>query len=248
MFLFSFHACMSGYITYRALELCFATFSPHGSNFSSLYVMFMLQSSRLVIKTCYIQNPTAVMVAGCFSTRMGSNRMALSPADTHPTPPFTHWTLLTLLFTSPRVQTHLCSRDLLVHTLKSIFMIPQIFKHGLCKWEEKLLSPRAFGHRISLSCQPPCVPLKQWEASDNHLTSSTVLIKRSSQNSLHIIICIWVSTGQSSTSRKGGRSVQWVLRHSGSLEWGRKDPANVSHKTLASSFPLCFFVGKIQVF
>lgn len=90
------------------------------------------------------------------------------------------------------------------------------------------------------------------EASDNHLTSFTVLIKRASKNSLHIIICISVSTGQSNTSRKGGRSVQRVLRHPGShrqaVEWGRKDPANVSQKALASSSPLCFLLGKIQVF
>lgn len=87
-------------------------------------------------------------------------------------------------------------------------MIPQIFKCGLCKWEEKLLTPKAFGHRISLSCQPHA---SLWscgfggKASDNHLTSFITLIKRAGENSLHTIIRIWVSTGQSNTSRKGGR-------------------------------------------
>lgn len=32
------------------------------------------------------------------------------------------------------------------------------------------------------------------------------------------------------------------------VEWGRKDPANVSQKALASSFLLCFLVGKNEAF
>ena len=43
------------------------------------------------------------------------------------------------------------------------------------------------------------------KASDNHLASFVTLIKRTGENSLHIIIRIWVSTGQRITSRKGGR-------------------------------------------
>lgn len=90
------------------------------------------------------------------------------------------------------------------------------------------------------------------EASDNHLTSFTVIIKRASKNSLYIIVCIWVSTGQSNTSRKGGRSVQRVLRHSGSSsarQWrgeGRILPTCLRKLWPAPSL-FVFLLGKMKL-
>lgn len=87
-------------------------------------------------------------------------------------------------------------------------MIPQIFKCGLRKWEEKLLSPKDFWPRdfptLPTSLCSPCSCGFVGKALDNHLASLAILIKRAGESSLHLILRTQVSMGQSNASRRGG--------------------------------------------
>lgn len=87
-------------------------------------------------------------------------------------------------------------------------MIPQIFKCGLYKWEEKLLSPKVFWLQdFPILPASLCSPRScgfVGKASDNHLASLTTLIKRAGESFLHLILRTQVSMGQNNASRRGG--------------------------------------------
>lgn len=121
MFIYSFHACMSGYITYKAPEVCFAKFSPHGSNFSSLYVMFMLQSSRLVLKPCYFWNPRAVMVAVALVAGWGQTEWPWAQQTLTQHPPHTHTLDTSYLAFHKSPNPAVLQRSISAHTKEHIY-------------------------------------------------------------------------------------------------------------------------------